>query len=355
MVSFGKKSSLWSVRRGDCGRRSGFEPSPRGAEKSGSGRFRSSPALRCAHPDTDCSPGRGRQAAPRRKRGRNPSLVLMKQTCPQWFVSGTLRELRRLVFHQRQHLILRHVRGIVLRSRRGACIRANRIARMSQSAPALDAAARNVRPDPPGVYRRSRNQHPYGSAEGPLAMWERRRSARALGNAHIHGWLAMQWSGRSFRDRGCDGWTAFLGLCQTGSSPTLKHRQIVVMDNLPVHKVDGVEDAIKATGATLLFLPRYSPISTRPSCFSLNLRAWKAARRTIPALQHRIGTLLRHHRRSECVNYFKHAGYGLRRLDTPTGARNMMRDATRTNDGSLFLSPQATTNKLTAFTCVRAL
>jgi len=171
MVSFGKKSSLWSVRRGDCGRRSGFEPSPRGAEKSGSGRFRSSPALRCAHPDTDCSPGRGRQAAPRRKRGRNPSLVLMKQTCPQWFVSGTLRELRRLVFHQRRHLILRHVRGIVLRSRRGACIRANRIARMSQSAPVLDATARNVRPDPPGVYRRSRNQHPYGSAEGPLAMW----------------------------------------------------------------------------------------------------------------------------------------------------------------------------------------
>jgi transposase len=37
------------------------------------------------------------------------------------------------------------------------------------------------------------------------------------------------------------------------------------MDNLPVHKVARVEQAIEAAGATLLYLPPYSPISTRSS------------------------------------------------------------------------------------------
>ena len=41
--------------------------------------------------------------------------------------------------------------------------------------------------------------------------------------------------------------------------PTLKRGDTVVMDNLPVHKVVGVDAAIKAAGATLRYLPSYSP------------------------------------------------------------------------------------------------
>ena len=41
--------------------------------------------------------------------------------------------------------------------------------------------------------------------------------------------------------------------------PTLRPGQIVVMDNLPAHKVEGVRDAVEAAGARLLFLPPYSP------------------------------------------------------------------------------------------------
>ena len=41
--------------------------------------------------------------------------------------------------------------------------------------------------------------------------------------------------------------------------PTLREGDIVVMDNLSVHKVEGVRRAIADAGAFLLFQPRYSP------------------------------------------------------------------------------------------------
>ena len=43
------------------------------------------------------------------------------------------------------------------------------------------------------------------------------------------------------------------------SSPDLRQDDVVVMDNLPAHKVAGVRDAIRAAGASLLYLPPYSP------------------------------------------------------------------------------------------------
>ena len=51
----------------------------------------------------------------------------------------------------------------------------------------------------------------------------------------------------------------FLVYVEQGLAPTLNHGDIVVMDNLPVHKVAGVEQAIEAVGAALLYLPPYSP------------------------------------------------------------------------------------------------
>ena len=51
----------------------------------------------------------------------------------------------------------------------------------------------------------------------------------------------------------------FLAYVQQFLAPTLKRGDIVVMNNLPVHKVAGVEEAIEATGARLRYLPPYSP------------------------------------------------------------------------------------------------
>ena len=51
----------------------------------------------------------------------------------------------------------------------------------------------------------------------------------------------------------------FLAYVKQCLVPTLKRGEIVLMDNLPVHKVAGVAEAIKAAGATLIYLPKYSP------------------------------------------------------------------------------------------------
>jgi transposase len=52
---------------------------------------------------------------------------------------------------------------------------------------------------------------------------------------------------------------AFLAYIEQCLVPTLKRRDVVVVDNVPFHKVAGVEDAIQAVGASLRYLPKYSP------------------------------------------------------------------------------------------------
>ena len=58
------------------------------------------------------------------------------------------------------------------------------------------------------------------------------------------------------------------------------------MDNLPVHKVAGVQEVIEAAGATLLYLPPYSPdLNPIEQAFSkLKAHLRKAAEQTIPGL-----------------------------------------------------------------------
>ena len=53
-------------------------------------------------------------------------------------------------------------------------------------------------------------------------------------------------------------------------APTLRPGDVVILDNLPAHKVAGVRRAIEARGARLLYLPPYSPISIRSSRSSPN-------------------------------------------------------------------------------------
>ena len=51
----------------------------------------------------------------------------------------------------------------------------------------------------------------------------------------------------------------FLAYVKQCVVPILKRGDIVIIDNLPVHRVAGVREAIEAAGATLLYLPSYSP------------------------------------------------------------------------------------------------
>jgi transposase len=94
-------------------------------------------------------------------------------------------------------------------------------------------------------------------------------------------------------------------------APTLQAGDIVVLDNLPAHKVDAVRAAIANTGAELRFLPPYSPDFNPIEQVFAKLKALlrKAAERSIPDLWNRIGVLLDHFQPDECRNYINHAGY----------------------------------------------
>jgi transposase len=104
---------------------------------------------------------------------------------------------------------------------------------------------------------------------------------------------------------------AFVAYVEQCPVPTLKRGDIVVMDNVSVHKVEGVREAIEAASATLRYLPPYSPdlnpIELSYSAFKAFLR--KCAERTEQALRRRVGQFVRRLSAKACANFFAHAGY----------------------------------------------
>lgn len=93
--------------------------------------------------------------------------------------------------------------------------------------------------------------------------------------------------------------------------PTLKPRDIVIMDNLGSHKNKAVRRAIRAAGAMLLFLPKYSPdLNPIEQLFSkLKHGLRHAAERTRDALCRAIAEILDSISATECANYLVNSGY----------------------------------------------
>lgn len=93
--------------------------------------------------------------------------------------------------------------------------------------------------------------------------------------------------------------------------PTLAPRDVVVMDNLGSHKATAVRQAIRKAGATLVFLPKYSPdlnpIEQVFAKFKHLLRT--ACARTYETILAAIKQLLNEFKASECKNYLINAGY----------------------------------------------
>ena len=84
----------------------------------------------------------------------------------------------------------------------------------------------------------------------PAGRW---RTLTVLGAVSLSGWVATM-AIEAPTDGG-----AFLAYLEHVLCPQLQPRQIVVMDNPGAHKVDGVKELIHQTGASLLYLPPYSP------------------------------------------------------------------------------------------------
>ena len=104
---------------------------------------------------------------------------------------------------------------------------------------------------------------------------------------------------------------AFLAYAEQVLAPELRPGDIVVMDNLPAHKISGVREAIEKVGARLLFLPPYSPdFNPIEMAFSkLKTLLRKAAARTVDDLWSVVADCLSAFTPEECRHYFEAAGY----------------------------------------------
>ena len=103
----------------------------------------------------------------------------------------------------------------------------------------------------------------------------------------------------------------FLAYVEQTLVPTLKPGDVVVLDNLGSHKGKAVRQAIRAAGAHLIFLPKYSPdLNPIEQVFAkLKTLLRKKAARTVEAICTAIGDLLGSFTSQECANYLQNAGY----------------------------------------------
>lgn len=106
---------------------------------------------------------------------------------------------------------------------------------------------------------------------------------------------------------------AFLAYVTNVLVPTLRLGDVVIMDNLPSHKIAGIKEAIEAAGASLCYLPPYSPdFNPIEQVFSkIKALLRKAAARTLDALWQAIADILNTFTPEECAAYFKNSGYSV--------------------------------------------
>jgi len=105
--------------------------------------------------------------------------------------------------------------------------------------------------------------------------------------------------------------SAFRAYVEQVLVPELSPGDVVVMDNLPAHKVAGVRETIEAAGARLLYLPPYSPDFNPIEMAFSKLKALlrKTAARTVDDLWDAVAQSLDAFTPNECANYFAASGY----------------------------------------------
>jgi len=105
--------------------------------------------------------------------------------------------------------------------------------------------------------------------------------------------------------------TSFLAYVEQILVPTLQRGDVVVLDNLAVHKQPEVHALIADAGARLRFLPPYSPDFNPIELAFAKLKAFmRAARpRSFDQVCELVATALGLYTATECANYVRHCGY----------------------------------------------
>jgi len=93
--------------------------------------------------------------------------------------------------------------------------------------------------------------------------------------------------------------------------PTLRPGKVVLLDNASFHHREGIRELIEAQGATVLYLPAYSPeFNPIELCWS-KMKAWirKRSPQTVKALQDAITEAIHTVTMKDATGWFRHAGY----------------------------------------------
>jgi transposase len=145
------------------------------------------------------------------------------------------------------------------------------------------------------------------------------RGERVVASAPLREWQAVTFVGALTAEGLVAPWALegamngewFLAYVEQVLVPSLRPGMVVVMDNLPCHKVAGVEAAIRAAGCRLEYLPPYSPdlnpIEQAYSKLKRALRDWAA--RTVEGVYEGLRQIITRLSADECRNYFRHCGY----------------------------------------------
>jgi transposase len=143
-------------------------------------------------------------------------------------------------------------------------------------------------------------------ARVPYGQWE---LLTVLAAITVHGPLAAV-SVRAAADS-----DVFRAFVDHALVPALRPGQVVVMDNLAVHKVRGVAESVVRAGCRVVYLPPYSPDLSPIECvfakFKQHLRSAQA--RTVPALHEAVGHAPAAITAADCRGCFNHCGYSLQR------------------------------------------
>jgi transposase len=126
--------------------------------------------------------------------------------------------------------------------------------------------------------------------------------------------LSLEGLGAAMTLVGAINTAAFVVYVERLLAPSLKPGQIVVIDNLSVHKAKRVSELIEARGCELLFLPAYSPdFSPIEPCFSKIKEALRSAgARTQEALEEAIGKAIDLVTSEDAHGWFRHCGFPAR-------------------------------------------
>ena len=134
---------------------------------------------------------------------------------------------------------------------------------------------------------------------------------RRSNNHTLVGAISLSGMQTSMLVEGAVNGAAFLTFIRHFLAPQIGQGTMVVMDNLPAHKIKGVQESIEETGAELLYLPPYSPeYNPIEECWSKVKSLVRSYRPSNgEGLINSIGKAIESVTQGDCAGWFKHAGY----------------------------------------------